>query len=272
MRADSEAVPATLSGSNDVAVQLSGVCLSFGRREVLREVDCAFPTNSLSVVLGGSGAGKSTTLRLIGGLIRAQSGSIRVEGEEIAGLSEAQLTRVRQKIGMMFQGGALLNSMTVFDNLALPLREQTSLSEAEVSEQVHYQLDSVGLGDAADLMPSQLSGGMVKRAGLARALVRTPQIVLCDEPFSGLDPISVRKIEKHLVKIQRERKLTLIVTSHHIASTLRMADQIVFLIDKHAITETPRNVVRHPDERVMAFFRNELPAWANAAPPAGATP
>lgn len=256
----------------DAIVCLEGVSLSFGNRAVLENASCAFARNSISVVLGGSGAGKSTTLRLIGGLIHPQAGRIAIDGEDIVPLSETELTRVRKKIGMMFQGGALLNSMTVFENLALPLREQTNWSEAEIAEQVAEQLESVGLGDAGELMPSQLSGGMVKRASLARALVRTPQIVLCDEPFSGLDPLSVLRIEKHLMKIQRERKITMIVTSHHISSTLRMADQVVFLLDKTAISDRPQAIIHHPDPRISAFFQDQLPEWFLEENQVGAIP
>lgn len=246
---------------HNALVCLSDVSLAFGTRSVLKNASCTFARDTISVVLGGSGAGKSTMLRLIGGLIHPQTGQIFIDGEDIVPLPESELARVRKKIGMMFQGGALLNSMTVFENLALPLREQTNWGEAEIAEQVMEHLESVGLGDAGELMPSQLSGGMVKRASLARALVRTPQIVLCDEPFSGLDPLSVLRIEKHLLKIQRERKITMIVTSHHISSTLRMADQVVFLLDKVAVSAPPQTIIQHSDPRISAFFQDQLPDW-----------
>ena len=156
---------------------------------------CGFPRGQITVVLGGSGAGKSTLLRLIGGLTRPDAGSVRVAGQDVTRLSERQLFEMRERIGMLFQGGALLDSMTVFDNVALPLREHTELSEADIAAEVSRRLEAVGLRDTEDLYPRQLSGGMNRRAALARAIVTDPEIVLCDEPFSGLDPINVRRIE-----------------------------------------------------------------------------
>jgi phospholipid/cholesterol/gamma-HCH transport system ATP-binding protein len=205
--------------------------------------------------MGGSGAGKSTLFRLIGGLLRPDRGSIKVAGEEITGLSESGLGRVRRRIGMMFQGGALLDSMTLFDNVALPLRERTKLSEPEVKTRVAESLEAVGLADAEGLLPSQLSGGMVKRAALARAIVMNPEIVLADEPFSGLDPVTLRRIEALLVETNRGLGHTLVVASHHIASAKRMARQIVFLRDGIAICGTPEELERNTDPSIAEFFQ-----------------
>jgi phospholipid/cholesterol/gamma-HCH transport system ATP-binding protein len=209
------------------------------------------------VVLGGSGAGKSTLLRLVGGLERPDSGSVRVAGEEVGRLAERHLFRVRSRIGMLFQGGALLDSMTVFDNVALPLREHTPLSEPEIAERVGERLAAVGLPDVSDLFPRHLSGGMARRAALARCIVMDPEIVLCDEPFSGLDPLNVRRIEALLVDLSRRAGLTLVVTSHHLASSLRMADRIVFLVDGHAVSGTPKDLLRSSDRRIAEFLAAE---------------
>jgi phospholipid/cholesterol/gamma-HCH transport system ATP-binding protein len=210
------------------------------------------------VVLGGSGAGKTTILRLIGGLVQPQRGKVWVAGTEITRLSERELYRVRAKLGMMFQGGALLNSLTVFDNLAFPLREHARLSEEEIAARVHRTLEAVGLRDVDALLPAELSGGMVKRVALARAILMDPEILLCDEPFSGLDPISVKRIEALLRRINRERQITLIVSSHHIPSTLRMADQVALLFDHRVVIGPPRELAHSPDPQIAEFFDEEV--------------
>jgi phospholipid/cholesterol/gamma-HCH transport system ATP-binding protein len=235
-------------------LELRDVWLAFGPRAVCRGLSCSFPRGAITVLMGGSGAGKSTLFRLIGGLLRPDRGSIQVAGEEITGLSESGLGRVRRRIGMMFQGGALLDSMTLFENVALPLRERTKLSEREVTVKVMQSLEAVGLADAEALLPSQLSGGMVKRAALARAIVMSPEIVLADEPFSGLDPVTLRRIEALLVETNRGLGHTLVVASHHIASAKRMARQIVFLRDGVAISGTPEELERSPDPGISEFF------------------
>jgi phospholipid/cholesterol/gamma-HCH transport system ATP-binding protein len=238
-------------------IALHGVHLTLGRREVFRGLSCGFPRGRISVVLGGSGVGKSTLLRLIGGLTRPDSGSVRVVDEDVARLSDPGLFRVRERIGMLFQGGALLDSLTIFDNVALPLREHTKRSEAEIAAEVRRRLEDVGLPDVADLHPRHLSGGMQRRAALARTVIRDPEIVLCDEPFSGLDPVNVRRIEALLVAQNRREGQTMIVTSHHLASTLRMADRIVFLVEGRAVSGTPGQLVASPDPRVHEFMDAE---------------
>ena len=197
--------------------------MTFGARKVFDSLSCGFPSGRISVILGGSGSGKSTILRLIGGLIHPKSGKILVADEEITNLSERGLYQVRQKLGMMFQGGALLDSYTVFENLALPLRERRTrppLSEDAIAAEIHSTLQAVGVQDVDALLPGQLSGGMLRRVALARAILRRPLILMCDEPFSGLDPVSIKRIESLLVRINREFGITLIVVSHHIPSTI----------------------------------------------------
>ena len=156
----------------DAHVEFDRVHMAFGEREVFRALSCRFPRGRISVILGGSGSGKSTILRLVGGLVRPQAGSIRVDGDEIVHRSETGMYAVRKKLGMMFQGGALLDSLTVFDNVAFPLREHTRMGEAAIADAVHQSLAAVGLSDVDELLPGQLSGGMVKRAALARAIIR----------------------------------------------------------------------------------------------------
>ncbi len=209
------------------------------------------------MVLGGSGAGKSTLIRMIGGLQRPDSGSVRVAGQDITAFSERELFKVRDRIGMLFQGGALLDSMTVFENVALPLREHTRLSDADIQAEVDRRLVAVGLAEEGHLYPRELSGGMSRRAALARAIVTDPEILLVDEPFSGLDPINVRRIEALLIDLNQHLGLTLIVTSHHIASSLRMADRLIFMVDGIAIAGSPADLLNSEDKRVVDFLNAE---------------
>lgn len=238
------------------------VSMAYGERAVFRDLSFAFPPGEIAVILGGSGSGKSTALRLIGGLIRPAAGRIFVDGTDITRLSERQLYAVRRKLGMLFQGGALLDSMTVSDNLALPLRERNGLRDAEITARVREVLDAVGLADAGGLLPTELSGGMVRRAGLARAIVTRPLIVLCDEPFSGLDPISARRIEALLVEINRRFGMTVIVVSHDIPSTMRMASRVLLLLPDGAVSGTPAELHASSDARVTSFLDPDLDAAA----------
>ncbi|MFQ5417521.1 MAG: ABC transporter ATP-binding protein [Myxococcota bacterium] len=238
-------------------VALDGVCLKRGERQVFRGLSCGFPRGKVSVVLGGSGAGKSTLVRMIGGLTRPDSGSVRVADEDITGLPERLLFRVRDRIGMLFQGGALLDAMTVFENVALPLREHSKLGQADIAAEVSRRLEAVGLDDVEHLYPRELSGGMSRRAALARAIVTDPEILLVDEPFSGLDPINVRRIEALLTQLNRRLGITLIVTSHHLASSLRMADRLVFMVDGRAISGSTDELLKSEDRRIVQFLEAE---------------
>jgi phospholipid/cholesterol/gamma-HCH transport system ATP-binding protein len=238
-------------------VSLAGVSMSYGRRQVLRNLSCSFLSGSINVVLGGSGSGKSTILKLIGGLIPASAGIVQVAGRNVVGLRESELYEVRRLLGMMFQNGALLDSKSVFDNLAFPLREHSDLSRSEIAERVHQSLASVGLEDVDDLLPRELSGGMVKRVALARALVGRPKILLVDEPFSGLDPLSTKLIEALLVRINRQYRMTMVVVSHHIPSTMRMADRIVLLLPDAVVEGSPADLAQSGDSRVRRFLTEE---------------
>jgi phospholipid/cholesterol/gamma-HCH transport system ATP-binding protein len=238
-------------------VALDGVYLKLGDRQVFQGLSCGFFRGEISVVLGGSGAGKSTLMRMIGGLTRPDRGTVRVAGQDITRLSERQLFRVRDRIGMLFQGGALLDSMTVFDNVALPLIEHSMLSERDIAAEVTRRLHAVGLENVESLYPRELSGGMNRRAALARAIVMDPEIVLVDEPFSGLDPINVRRIEALLTELNRRLGITLIVTSHHLASSLRMAHRLVFTVGGRAISGAPEDLLASDDHRVVQFLEAE---------------
>ena len=245
------------SGGGDHVV-FEGVSMAFGNRRVLQNLSCSFPREKISVVLGGSGSGKTTILRLIGGLVRPASGRVVVDGDDITRMPERELYRVRDKLGMVFQSGALLDSLTVFDNVAFPLRERRKLSEEEIAKRVRARLRSVGLHDAESLLPSQLSGGMVKRVALARALIGDPVIVLIDEPFSGLDPVTVKLIEALFVRINRETEMTMIMSSHHIPTTMRMAHKVVMMLQGDVIQGRPDTLARSRDARIRRFLTEEV--------------
>jgi len=264
----------TETAGDDFRIALDGVQLELGDRQVFRSLTCGFARGQITVVLGGSGAGKSTLLRLIGGLQRPDAGSVRVAGLDVTRLKERDLFRVRQSVGMLFQGGALLDSMSVFDNVALPLREHTRLSEQDIAAEVTRRLNAVGLPGTEQLFPGQLSGGMNRRAALARAVITDPEILLCDEPFSGLDPLNLRRIEGLLVELNRRLGITLVVTSHHLVSSLRMADRIAFLVDGNAVMGTPEELLHSRDSRIAEFLAAESADAADfdfAAPAGGAS-
>jgi phospholipid/cholesterol/gamma-HCH transport system ATP-binding protein len=245
--------------ASDPHVALRHVRRAFGRRPIFGDLSCEAPRGKITVVVGGSGSGKSTLLRLVGGLIRPDAGQVLVDGKDVGQLPESQLKEVRFGLGMLFQNGALLDALTVFSNVAFPLREHTRMSEREIADAVHQSLRRVGLHDVDDLLVPQLSGGMRKRVALARAIVRRPAILLCDEPFSGLDPVSTVRIERLLVALNREAGLTMIVVSHDPQSTQRMADHVVALVpggSGHggAVEGGPKELLRHADPRVRALL------------------
>lgn len=239
-------------------VVLEHVDMTFEERAVFQNLSCSFERGRITVILGGSGAGKSTVLRLIAGLVHPRKGRILVDGDDVTQLSERGMSVVRDKLGMMFQGGALLDSMSVFDNLAFPLREHSKMKEPEIAGEVHDRLQAVGLSDVDELLPSQLSGGMRKRVALARAIMRKPVILLCDEPFSGLDPISTRRIEGLLEDINDQLGITVIAVSHHIPSTMRMASEVLVLLPDGVVQGTPEDLRRSTDPRIASFLAEDV--------------
>ncbi len=248
--------------AQEFRIAFDGVDLRRGERCIFDGLSCGFPRGRISVVLGASGAGKSTLIRMIGGLQKPDSGSVRLAGQDITAFSERELFKIRDRIGMLFQGGALLDSMTVAENVALPLCEHTRLSDADIQAEVNRRLVAVGLAETGHLYPRELSGGMSRRAALARAIVMDPEILLVDEPFSGLDPINVRRIEMLLVDLNQHLDLTLIVTSHHMASSLRMADRLIFMVDGIAIAGSPADLLKSEDERIVEFLNAESDRFA----------
>ncbi len=229
---DDDAVASAPSGPIDpglLAIETRGVRKSFGRNTILDGVDLTIPEGVVSVILGPSGTGKSVMLQHIIGLMQPDEGEIRIRGRSLTGMSRSELMAMRQGIGVMFQDGALFSAMDVFDNVAFPLREHTDLDDDEIVDAVLTRLCEVGLEDAADRLPSQLSGGMKKRAGLARALVLEPSIVLCDEPDSGLDPVRTALLADLLKEEHAGGGGAMIVVTHNIALARHVADHISVL-------------------------------------------
>ena len=257
-RSTVEAPPIARHEAVRVHVDVRDLHLTRESRPVFRGLSCSCPRGQISVVLGGSGSGKTTLLRMIACLDQPDRGQIWMDGDiEITGLPERQKNRIRRNVGMLFQHGALLDAMSVYNNVALPLREHTKRSETEIREEVHRIFESVGLEDVDHLLPAQLSGGMLKRAALARALITEPQILLCDEPFSGLDPATIRLAEALLVDLNKRLGVTTIVTSHHITSTLRMSHQVVVLSDGRAAAVGPPEEIRQSTDPLVAAFFEE---------------
>lgn len=238
----------------DRFIELRDVRLAFGKRKVMDGLSCCMKKGEIHLLLGGSGTGKSTLLRMIGGLQRPDSGEVRVAGNLLSEKSERELGEIRKQIGMLFQNGALLDSMTVLENVGLPLREHLRKSWSEIATQVARVLKSVGLDGVEGLLPRELSGGMLRRVAFARAIVMEPEILLCDEPFSGLDPVNVSRIEDLLVELNRSLGLTIVVTSHHMASSLRMAHQMILLRRGTCIAGSPEALASSSDPEVTDFL------------------
>ncbi|MEO8460242.1 MAG: ABC transporter ATP-binding protein [Dokdonella sp.] len=201
----------------------------YGRRQVLRGIDFSVQPGEIRVIMGGSGSGKSTLLRHMLGLNRPRSGTVKLFGIDISEASAAEMLSVRKRIGVAFQGGALLTSLTVGDNVAMPLREHTQLDEQTIRIMSRLKLEVVSLGGFQDLMPGQLSGGMVKRAALARALVMDPKLLFFDEPSAGLDPVVSAELDELILRLRDALRMTVVVVTHELESAFKIADTITML-------------------------------------------
>jgi len=238
-------------------IRIEGLWKSFGDKEVLRGITLDVEEGTTFVVLGASGSGKTVLLKHVIGLLKPDRGSVRVDGMDISALDGRQLTEARRVFGMVFQGAALFDSMTVFDNVAFPVRErERRIPHHELLARVIESLRVVDLGeDVLDEWPSQLSGGMRKRVSLARALVANPKIVLYDEPTTGLDPITTNSVDSMIVQAKERRGVTSMVISHDIASAFRVADRLAVLYDGQIAAQgTPDEVRRSDDPYVKRFL------------------
>jgi phospholipid/cholesterol/gamma-HCH transport system ATP-binding protein len=238
-----------MSTWKDSAVALDHVAKSFGDRRVLQDINLSVAPGEAICIVGRSGTGKSVTLKLIIALIKPDAGHIWIDGEDITRLEDNELSRVRRKMGFLFQNAALFDFLTLYDNLALPLRRLTRKSDQEIDEIIDRVLHQVGLGGDRDKMPLELSGGMKKRAGLARALVLEPEILMVDEPSSGLDRITASEIDDLL--IEQKRRTTMIIVTHDVHGARRIGDRFAVLDQgRLAALGKPEDLEEHENETV----------------------
>ena len=235
-------------------VQLRDIRFGYGERVILDGISLTVPRGKVTALMGASGGGKTTVMRLIGGQYKAQSGSLTFDGQEVASLNATELYAVRRRMGMLFQFGALFTDLSVFDNVAFPLREHTDLNEDMVRDIVLMKLEAVGLRGARNLMPSEVSGGMARRVALARAMALDPELIMYDEPFAGLDPISLGTAARLIRQLNDALGLTSIIVSHDLDETFHIADQVIVLANgKIAAQGTPEEVRRSSDPLVHQF-------------------
>ena len=240
-------------------IQFIDVVKSFGSQRVLDKVNFSIPAGKTTVIAGGSGQGKSVSLKLILGLLQAESGRILVDGKDITQMRRKEMNAVRTDFGVLFQGAALLDSLSVFDNVALPLVERTSLGNEEIREQVLETLAQLGLSGSEDKFPAQLSGGMKKRVGLARALQLHPKIMLFDEPTTGLDPEKSMEIYQLFHRTQQQFGYTSIIVSHDIPKIFNLADQVIILNHGKVTTfTTPEDIPRSEDPEIREFVKKTM--------------
>lgn len=237
-------------------IKLHGVSKRFAEKEALKDISLTIEKGETVAIIGGSGSGKSTLLRLMIGLDRPTAGEICVGTDNIAAMDETALDRVRLRMGMVFQYSALFDSMSVGENVAFGLREHTDKGDDEIRHIVAEKLELVGLPGVEEMMPQELSGGMKKRVGLARAIATDPEIIFYDEPSSGLDPIMTAKIDELIIDMQRKLDVTSVVVTHDMVSASRIADRIAMIYDGELIAvDTVERFQNIADERVQAFFR-----------------
>lgn len=236
-------------------IAIKNLVTRFGTREILRNINLEIWPSETFVILGGSGCGKSTLLRNIVGLEPPSEGQIWIQGREITRLTEDEFNELRKKMGMAFQNSALFNSMTVGENVALPLREHTELEDSTIQIMTRIKLEQVGLSGFESFMPSQLSGGMRKRAGIARALAMDPEILLFDEPSAGLDPIIAAGIDNLILKLKQAFRMTIVLVTHELASAFLLADRLAML-DQGTIlfVGTPEEIRASTIPRVRQFL------------------
>jgi phospholipid/cholesterol/gamma-HCH transport system ATP-binding protein len=245
---------------NEIAVRLTNVSFGYDRsRPVLSGIDLTVPRGRLVAIMGGSGCGKTTILRLIGGQLRPQAGTISVGGIDVASLDRDALFALRRRIGMLFQFGALFTDMSVYENVAFPMREHTELPEELVRDLVLMKLNAVGLRGAAKLMPSELSGGMSRRVALARAIALDPMLVMYDEPFAGLDPISLGIVGQLIRKLNDALGITSIVVTHDIYESLKIVDYIYFVSGGRIIAQGTPDAVRASRDPFVRQFVDGQP-------------
>jgi phospholipid/cholesterol/gamma-HCH transport system ATP-binding protein len=239
-----------------VEIEIKNLTKSFGKQLIWGDVSLTIPAGEICVMLGPSGTGKSVLLKTIIGLLKPDSGSVVIEGTDIATCPEKELYEIRKLFGVLFQDGAMFGSMNLYDNIAFPLREHTKKTEAQVREVVMEKLDLVGLLGTEDKLPGEISGGMRKRAGLARALVLDPEIVLFDEPDSGLDPVRTSFLNQLIVDLNAQIDATFLIVTHDVNTARKVPDNIGLLYHKHLAMFGPREMLLSSEEPVVRQFLN----------------
>jgi len=244
--------------SADPLVQLANVSFAYDRRPILAGINMVIPRGKVVAIMGVSGGGKTTTLRLIGGQIKASAGEVRVAGKNIASLDRDELYDMRRRMGMLFQFGALFTDLSVFDNVAFQIREHTDLDQETITDLVMMKLNAVGLRGVADLMPSELSGGMARRVALARAVALDPMLIMYDEPFAGLDPISLSVIGDLIRNLNDALGASSIIVTHDIQESLKIVDYVYFVSGGRVVAEgTPADIRKSDNEFVHQFVWGE---------------
>jgi phospholipid/cholesterol/gamma-HCH transport system ATP-binding protein len=248
-------------------VELKSLSFGYGDRVILDDISLTVPRGKVTALMGASGGGKTTVLRLIGGQYRAQQGQLLLAApagaaeapQDVGRMDQTALYAARRRMGMLFQFGALFTDLSVFDNVAFPLREHTDLADELIRDIVLMKLDAVGLRGARDLMPSQISGGMARRVALARAMALDPELIMYDEPFAGLDPISLGTAARLIRRLNDAMGLTSIVVSHDLEETFRIADQVIILANGKIAAQGTTDEVRHSVNPLVHQFVNALP-------------
>ena len=235
-------------------VEINGLDFAYGDRQILSGIDMQLPKGKLTAIMGGSGCGKTTLLRLIGGQIKQDRGSLKVAGHEVSRFNERELYDMRRRMGMLFQFGALFTDLSVYDNIAFPLREHTRLPESAIRDLVLLKLEAVGLRGAAQLMPAELSGGMARRVALARSVALDPELILFDEPFTGLDPISLSIIATLIRRLTDALGATSVMVTHDVHESLAVVDYVYFMAGGRMVgSGTPAELRVSTDPYVYQF-------------------
>jgi phospholipid/cholesterol/gamma-HCH transport system ATP-binding protein len=253
----------TTTENNVNAIEIRNLVVDYGERRIINDMSFDIPHGKVTVIMGGSGTGKSTLLRSMLGLKSPTSGSIQMLGTDIVSASNKQINEIRKKIGVAFQGGALFTSMTVAENIQLALREHTSLDENTIQIMTRIKLDMVNMLPHEHLMPSELSGGMTKRAALARAIIMDPKLLFFDEPSAGLDPITSAELDELIILLKESMNMTIVVVTHELESAFAIADHIAILGESGVIQiGTPEEIQNSSDERVQDLL-NRTPRDLN---------
>lgn len=245
--------------SPENVIEVRNLYTHYGDRAVLKDINLDVRAGEIMVIMGGSGSGKTTLMRNLLGLNKPTSGSIRIFGKDITSISSRELYAIRRKIGVAFQGGALLGSMSVAQNIELPLRHHTKLDESTIRIMSRMKLEVVNLAGFEDLMPSELSGGMLKRAALARSIIMDPSLLFFDEPSAGLDPVVSAELDELILRLKEAMKVTIVVVTHELESAFKIADRITVLGQGHLLMTGTVDEVQHSDNEVIQDMINRRP-------------